>query len=230
MSCLDDVALERLRLELASEAQRDHAAACLSCQARLAHMTAEDEDFRRFVFPRTVDAVVAARRPRRWGFFALALVPVAAALAIVLRPVAPPTDYVGLKGSTMGLAVFTVDVSGAPVRLADGARVPPSASLRFRVAPSQPCHLWVFSLDQQGQVSRLFPPEGPAALVSAETTLPGGATLDGLVGLERVFAVCSPTPLEFKEVAALAAGASVRETAAVPLNAIQGSLLLEKAQ
>jgi hypothetical protein len=229
MKCLDEVALERVRLELAEDAQRAHLAGCEQCRAKLALMEQEDQDFHRFVFPRTIDAVLASRRPRRWGLFALALVPVAAAAALVLWTREPAEDYVGLKGSTMGLAVFTIDAAGAPVRLEDGARVPASASLRFRVAPSRPCHLWVFSLDERGVVSRLFPAEGPAPLVSAETTLPGGATLDGVAGAERVFAVCSAAPLSFEQVAAQSAGVSVRGAGAVPVDALQGSLWLEKA-
>jgi hypothetical protein len=92
--------------------------------------------------------------------------------------------------------------------------------------------LWIFSLDEHSQVSRLFPPEGAPPLVTAEMTLPGGATLDGVAGAERVFAVCSPQPLDFEAIAAQAArsGATVRVTTTVLLDdTIQGSLLLEKA-
>ncbi len=234
MTCLDDVALERVRLDLAQADQQAHLSGCESCRAKLEAMALEDADFHRFVFPRTVEAVVASQRPRRFGFFALALAPLAAAaaLAVALWPHTPPPDYLGVKGATVGLAVFSLDATGAPVRLLDGARVPATASLRFRVAPSKPCHLWVFSLDERSQVSRLFPPEGAAPLVASEMTLPGGATLDGVAGAERVFAVCSPQPLDFSEVAAQAAraGATVRSSTTVPLDdAIQGSLLLEKA-
>jgi Domain of unknown function (DUF4384) len=234
MTCLDDVALERVRLELGHADQLAHAATCEACRAKLETMAHEDADFHRFVFPRTVDTVVASQRPRRFGFFALGLAPLAAgaAMALALWPRAPEPEYVGVKGATVGLAVFSLDATGAPVRLLDGARVPASASLRFRVAPSKPCHLWVFSLDEHSQVSRLFPPEGAAPLVTAEMTLPGGATLDGVAGAERVFAVCSPQPLDFEAVAAQAArsGATVRITTTVPLDdTIQGSLLLEKA-
>jgi Domain of unknown function (DUF4384) len=229
LSCLDDVALERVRLTLAKDDERQHAESCPTCGARLAQMAQEDQDFHRFVFPRTVDAVTASQRPRRLRLFALALVPVAAALALVLWPHKPAEDYVGVKGSTVGLAVFTLDASGAPVQLTDGARVPAAAALRFRVAPSQPCHLWLLSLDDRGQVSRLYPPEGEAQLVSAALTLPGGAQLDGVAGAERVVAVCSPQPLGFDAVAAKLSGTEVRQAPTLPLDALQGSLMLEKA-
>jgi len=233
LSCLDDVALERVLLELALDEQRLHAEQCAQCRARLATLRAQGEDFHRFVFPRTVDAVVASRRPRRLAWLGLLAAPLAAGLALAFWPAGPGDDYVGVKGSTVGLAVFTLDPSGAPVRLSDGARIPATASLRFRVAPSRPCHLWIFTLDDRGQVSRLFPVEGEAPLVSAETTVPGGATLDGVPGAERVFALCTPRPVAFAEVAAqatLAGATTLRERNTVPVEGLQGSLLLEKAR
>lgn len=230
MTCLDDVALERVRMELAVDSQRAHAESCALCRTRLEAMRAEDEDFHRFVFPRTVDAVAKAGRRRPFWPVLFAVVPVAAAVAFGVWHREPSADYVGLKGETVGLAVFTVDASGAPVQLADGASVSASASLRFRVAPSKACHLWLFSLDEQRQVSRLYPPVGPAALVSGATTIPGGATLDGLKGAERIFAFCSATPLDFGELEhrVMEVHTPIRALANVPLEGLQGSVLLEK--
>jgi hypothetical protein len=202
MSCPDQVTLEKVSGGLGPLPEPSHLETCPDCRARLARMQAEDEEFRRFVFPRTLDAVLASQERwtlRRWwpALAAAAL----AGLAVVLVPAAPPQDYLGAKGAALGLWVYTRDGSGATVQLADGAHVPASASLRFQVKPSRPCHLWLVSVDGAGQVSRLFPAVGEAPLVPAATqALPGGATLDGLGGPERVVALCTPSPLPLAQV------------------------------
>lgn len=235
MSCLDDVSLERVLLGFASDEERSHPASCEACRQRLAAMEAQGQDFLRFVFPRTLDSVIAASagaRRRRWLGWSLSAA-VAAASVLLLWPVAPTGDYVGVKGGALGLAVYTVDGTGAPVLLEDGAEVPPAAALRFRVSPSHPCHLWLLSVDGKGTVSRLFPPTGESALIATETTLPGGATLDGVVGPERVLAVCTSEPTAYDAVAATvrrAMAPRLIDQARVPLEGLQGSVLLEKAQ
>lgn len=239
MSCPDDVMLERVLLGFASDVERSHPAICEACRLRLAEMEAQGQDFRRFVFPRTLGAVVAAslgaRRKRwpGWSLAASAAVAAAAVALLVLQRPAPAADYVGVKGGTLGLAVYTVDETGAPVLLEDGAKVPPAAALRFRVTPSHPCHLWLLSVDGKGTVSRLFPPTGESALIATRTTLPGGATLDGVVGPERLLAVCTSAPTAYDAVAAAAHRAiapQVAHQARIPIDGLQGSVLLEKAQ
>lgn len=236
MTCPDDVTLERLALGLASEEERAHPSGCEACRQRLAEMAAQGEDFHRFVFPRTVDAVVAAHattRRARWLRWSLPVAAATTAAALmVLRAPAPPDDYLGVKGAALGLAVYTLDDTGAPMRLEDGARVPATAALRFRVSPTWPCHLWLISVDGEGTVSRLFPPTGEAALVAADTTLPGGATLDGLAGPERLLAVCTGAATPYGEVAEAARRAVVprlHDTSRLPIEGLQDSLLLEKA-
>jgi hypothetical protein len=65
----------------------------------------------------------------------------------------------------------------------------------------------VVSVDGQGEVSRLYPPSGEAAQVPATAqALPGGATLDGLGGPERVLALCTPAPVAYGAVEAAARG------------------------
>lgn len=237
MSCPDDVGLERLLLGFASDEERTHLASCATCHRRLAEMEAQGEDFHRAVFPRTVDSVIAAhtetRRPRwlGWSLSAAAAAAVTALLLLLLSPEAP-RDYVGLKGGALGLKVYTLDDTGAPVLIDDGARVSPVATLRFRVAPTQPCHLWLLSIDEAGTVSRLFPPTGDSALITSETTLLGGATLDGATGLERLVAVCTSAPTPYDAVAAATHRALDRRIAKetrVPLEGLQATILLEKA-
>jgi hypothetical protein len=244
--CPSDLALERHLLAPEGSPLAGHLAACPGCAARLATMQRQGEEFLRFVYPATVEAVeAAAERPglfpawRRW----FALVPAlggAAALALFLaRPVAPPDDYLGVKGGgPLGLAVF-VQEGSTPRSARDGGPVPAGASLRFRVRTARPCHLWLLSVDGRGQVSRLYPTQGEGgAAVERSADLPGGAVLDGQAGPERVIALCSPAPLGWSS-----AEAAVRATfgaqgpeavrrattiTGLPNGTAQDTLLLEK--
>ncbi len=226
MSLRDDqVKLEKVSMGLAPAAEAAALLASPEARAELDRMRAEDEDFHRFVFPRTVDAVVASQERLkavlRWWPAAVAL---AALVAVLAWPTPPAADYLGLKGGALGLWVYTLDGDGAVVRVADGARVAAGASLRFQVKPSRPCHLWVVSVDGQGQVSRLYPATGEAPqLGAAAQALPGGATLDGLAGPERVVALCSPAPAGYPEVEAAARGSA-------PSDWLSAAVQLEKAR
>lgn len=234
MSCLDDVTLEKVSVAKEPEASvAAHLAGCASCTARLSRMRQENETFRRFVFPATVDAVTNSVAPPKWrlGLLVFAPVALAAVLLFIIRT-APADDYVGMKGKgALTLDVFTLDATGAAVRLGETARVDAGAALRFQVRPASPCYLWLVSTDATGQVSRLYPSEGEAVLVAEATTLPGGATLDGLAGPERLFAVCTPAPLPFEVVEQAARASSTDAVRRLTrLDAIDGqaSVLLEK--
>ena len=236
--CPSDLALEEHLLQGAASKVAPHVAACASCEARLAVMRQQGEEFNRFVFPSTVDAVTGPRRAP-WLRWLLVGAPVAAAagvLLLVLRPAGPASDYTGSKGAPLALTVFSGG-EGATAELPDGAAVPPDASLRFRVRAARPCRLWIFSLDDTGQVSRLFPRDGPeGAAVQGSAAPPGGAVLDGRVGVERLFAVCCAPGLPFEVVERAAAQvprgpAGVRAAgvlAGLPEGAAQATVLLEK--
>jgi hypothetical protein len=241
--CPSDLALEKLLLDPASTTLQPHLTACARCQARLAEMRQQGEDFHRFVFPATVGAIEeAAARRASWSLARwLAPLPaLAAAAAIVLlaRPSEPPEGYLGPKGgNSMGLAVFLHGTGGIhPAR--DGEVVPASSSVRFKVRPARPCRLWVLSVDAAGQVSRIFPTEGEGGVEVVRTTeLPGGAVLDGQAGPERFLALCAPGPIPYARVegavrAAVSAGpASVRSLRTIPglpAGTVQDSVLLEK--
>ena len=221
----DQVRLEKVSMGLALPAEAAAVQSSPEARAELDRMRAEDEDFHRFVFPRTVDAVLASQerfqRALRWWPAALAL---AALVLAVLWPTAPAEDYLGLKGQALGLWVYPLDEAGAVVKVADGARVPAAASLRFQVKPSRPCHLWLVSVDGAGQVSRLYPASGEAPQLAASAqALPGGATLDGQPGTERLVALCSPAPVGYPAVEAAARGAPPRDW-------LQASVRVEKAR
>jgi hypothetical protein len=241
--CPSDLALELFLFQPEGSPESGHVAECPSCASRLARMREEGEDFRRFVFPRTVEAVEDAMEKRRFRFhWAFVLAPLGAAAAIALAvmvPSGPPKDYeYGVKGSGMALAVYVNGAQGASA-VADGAKVPAGAALRFKVQPSKhDCYLWIASVDATGQVSRLYPPLGKQPECHDGGAVPGGAVLDGQPGPERIFALCAATRhVAWSDVQsavqAAAAGGSDRVRAARSLGgslsgAIQASLLLEK--
>jgi hypothetical protein len=241
--CPSDLALESHLLAPERSSVAAHLGLCDRCRGRLARMQEQGEEFRRFVFPATVQAVedaAARRRPRLAFLFAPAgaLAAAAAALLLVLgvrAPEGPSADYVGLKGGGgVGLAAY-VSGDGGARSVEDGAAIPASAALRFKVGPAGDCWLWILSLDAKGQVSRIYPPKDAAVENRPAGPVPGGAVLDGEPGPERLFAVCAPPAMAWGDVrASVPAGAgpqAVREARALagPLaRARQSTLLLEK--
>ena len=241
--CASELALEAYLFDPTGSTIRDHIECCAPCRVRLSRMEREGEEFRRFVEPRTRDRVLSAKEPRGspWKRFLVTLVPAgglaAAAAAMLLLSPAPPDGYVGAKGAPLSLRVWAGSDDGAR-EIADGDRVPADARLRFRVASGQACGLWLLSVDGRGEVSRLFPAGGDApATVTGDATLPGGAALDGQVGPERLYAVCSPEPIPFDRVersirTTLAGdGGALRRGArlpGLPAGAAQATMLVEK--
>jgi hypothetical protein len=236
-----ELALEAYLFERDQSPVAGHVAGCEHCRARLARMEREGENFRRFVLPATLDAVLAknspGRRRKAWTWL-LALAPAAAAVALVvaLRPAEPPDGYVGIKGG-MNLVAY-VNAPGGANAVRDGQAVPPSAALRFMVNPGGSCNLWIVSVDESGQVSRIYPAAGNdgAPVSGKRVTLPGGAMLDGRTGLERFYGVCSPGPLAYEDVvkcvrSSVHGATDVRKGPALsglPKGARQVSLLVEK--
>lgn len=86
-------------------------------------------------------------------------------------------------------------------RVEDGATLLDGDRLRFTYTAPQDGHLMVFGVDDRGQ---LFPyyGEGKGMLASiavgagASVMLPGSVELDNHHGIERVFALWSPTPVD----------------------------------
>jgi len=242
--CPSDLALEQHLLDPAASPLLAHVEVCPLCRHRVARMLRDGEDFRRYVFPGSVERVeaAAARDRRRWLPFVLApagaAVAIAAGLLLVARaPPGPPAGYEGgVKGGSMTLAVYTTGDQGVRA-LADGAAVPAAAALRFKVGARDCAALWLFSVDAAGQVTRLHPAAGDAAPPPAGGELPGGAVLDGQAGPERIYAVCAERPLPWEDVARAAreaaGGGAVRVRAGaalpgLPPGTAQATLLLEK--
>lgn len=237
-----DLALEAFLLAPERSPLADHVGSCPSCTTRVARMREEGEEFQRAVFPRTVEAVEQAmeRRPFRWRWVLVPAAALATAAAIVLALRAagpPPDDEYGVKGTGLALAVY-VNGGEAARPVPDGAAVPASAALRFEVQPREACWLWIMSVDESGEISRLYPPKGIPPDRRAPGPVPGGAVLDGQPGPERIYAVCAPNQeMAWNEVkaaaAAVATGGPERVRAARGLGgslsgAWQASLLLEK--
>ena len=234
-----ELALEAYLLDRETSKVAPHLAGCERCRARVARMEREGEDFRRFVLPATLDAVLEKNAPRRrkaW-LWLVAIAPVAAAAALIvsLQPTQPPEGYVGEKGG-MSLIAYLGSPGGTKA-VVDGQAVDPAAQLRFSVAPRGRCNLWLVSVDESGQISRIYPAEGEGgATVSKQGPLPGGAVLDGRAGLERFYAVCSPAPLRYEDLtksvrAAVRGADDVRKgpsLTGLPKGARQVSLLVEK--
>jgi hypothetical protein len=237
--CPSDLRLEAHLLGPARSGLAAHLEACTRCRERLAAMEREGEEFRREVYPATVDAVVEAARPRRrirWALLLPAPAALAAAAALVL--LLPRGEEVQTKGD-LGFAVFAATPDGArPV--ADGGRVPADAAVRFRVQPTGPCRLWVASVDAGGEISRIYPPGkggSGAELAAGPADLPGGAVLDGMPGPERFYAVCVPDGVAWPEVVRAVADAAGKGPEAVrapgalrglPAGTAAASLLVEK--
>jgi len=243
-----ELAMEAYLLDPERSALSQHLDGCEVCKARLARMEKEGEDFRRFVLPATLDAVVEANTRRRFSFsfngwyMAVPAMAAAAALAVLVVPKIgrqderPADDYVGEKGG-LALTVWTTSERG-PTNIADGGRVNPSAALRFSVRPGnvKNCHLWLLSVDEAGQISRIYPTQGDkGAQISQKTSLPGGAVLDGKTGLERLYAVCSPEPIAYGQVESAVRASTSPESirkatmlAGLPKGAAQTTVLLDK--
>jgi hypothetical protein len=235
-----ELALEAYLLDRETSSVAPHLGGCERCRARVARMEHEGEDFRRFVLPATLDAVLeknAPERRKRW-LWLLGIAPVAAVAALIVAirpPEEPPPGYVGVKGG-MSLVAYLGGPGGAKAVL-DGQAVKPSAAVRFSVAPQGRCQLWIVSVDESAQISRIYPAEGDGgAPVSKQGALPGGAVLDGRAGLERFYAVCSPGPLGY-DVLTKSVRASVRgkddlrqgpALSGLPKGTRQTSLLVEK--
>ena len=126
-----ELALEAYLLDRETSPVAPHLGGCEHCRARVARMEHEGEDFRRFVLPATLDAVLeknAPERRKRW-LWLLGIAPVAAVAALIVAILPsgePPVGYVGVKGG-MSLVAYLGATGGAKIVL-DGQAVKPSGS------------------------------------------------------------------------------------------------------
>lgn len=195
--CPSDLRLEEYLLDPDSSGLASHVDSCETCRGRIARMNAEGEEFRQYVFPATVDAVVAASSPRRPGWLGI-LIPVAAtcaaALLFVVKPMAPEA-VLAAKGEVLRMQVLAATPDGVqPV--VNGALVPPKTPLQIQVESTVACRLKVMAADCEGRVTVLHPAAGEeSTLVTRSGPAVIQAVLQGDEGPERVYAVCSKEPL-----------------------------------
>lgn len=194
----------------------EHVASCEACGPYVAALRVEAEAF---VKARTPELFLkqlerrAATPPARapWWRWLAVVVPVAAALVLVLRaPVDGRDDGVTLKGGPLRVFVKRGEAEAAPLP-ADG-RVQAGDALRFAYDAPAAGYLALFDLDGRETVT-VFWPYGAAkagAVAKAQGTLSGSVVLDASPGPEWVVAVFSPEPFETAPLAAQLRGQSTR--------------------
>jgi len=131
---------------------------------------------------------------RAW---ALGFAMLAAAAAAVLWTQMPARDAIRLEG-TAALEVFVK--RGSRVELVrDGDALASGDQLGFVYTLSEPRHLLLLGVDEQGGITRYFPAEGAVAALlrpGARVQLPLGVELDGQRGRERLIAFFGTAPLD----------------------------------
>jgi hypothetical protein len=177
----------------------------------------------------------ARRSPRRWLklLVPVLLVPAAAALLLVARPVLH--DRAGVKGS---LIIETYCKRGEAVFLAvDGAEFLSGDRLRFAYTVAKPGFLLVFGMDDRGVLFPYYQEQsllGVPVEAGSRVLLPGSVELDGHRGWERIFAMWSEGALRedlVRRAAASALGAAsgdLQRTTTLDLPVEQVSFLLRK--
>ena len=179
---------------------------------------------------------------RRWlRFLAPAfLVPAAAALLLVARPVLRSHGD-GNRAATAvkgGLLIETYCKRGDDVFPAvDGGDFLQGDRLRFAYSNGRPGFLLIFGVDDQGKVFPYYEENaliGTQAEAGARVFLPGSVELDDHKGWERIFALWSETQLGDDVVRAAIGGAlsaansDIRRTTTLDLPVEQVSLLLRR--
>jgi hypothetical protein len=195
--CPSELRLEEYLLDPDSSGLASHVDSCETCRGRVARMNAEGEQFRQYVFPATVDAVVAASAPRRPSWLGL-LLPVAAtaaaALLFVVKPVAPEA-VLAAKGEVLKMKVLAA-IPGGVQAVPNGALVPLKVPLQIHVESTVACRLKVVAADCEGHVTILHPAAGEeSTVVTKSGPAVIQAVLQGDEGPERVYAICSREPL-----------------------------------
>jgi anti-sigma factor RsiW len=219
--CASDLVLDRLVVgELRpSEAGaiRGHARGCAGCAARLAAFEEGKATFdaapARLTLPAGPPATPAWRR--LWIVPAAAAVVSALLLFVVLeRRDAPGPDAAAGTRRKGGGAAFRLHVgrAGAVLRVVAGDVVHPGERLQLTYSSDEPGFVAVLARDGAGAVSVYFPVGAATAWPAPpgqDRPLPASTMLDGVLGLETIFALHCADPIEIEPVRArLAAGAT----------------------
>jgi len=241
--CPSRLELSRWEVEPESERPVDvtaHLGSCGHCatvfadiaRARSELLGADPETASRRAARNIRQTVRERQRRRRWvQILAPALlVPAAAALLFVVKPMLPSP---GSKGE---LVVETYCRRGDKVFLAaDGQDFLAGDRLRFAYTTARPGYLMVFGVDDRGRVFPYYEEgalRGIYAEAGARILLPGSVELDDHKGWERVYAVWSEAQLADDAVRTAvarglsAAGNDIRRLTTLDLPVEQVSMLL----
>lgn len=185
-----------------------HLASCAACRAKMRALVEEQRSFEREIpFERFAGGVERAQRvprprPRRAWAFGLSGVLAAAAVALFLVRLSPP-GHNRSKGTSVeatariasaGNSAQRVALPGSNEALAPGDRV----RLGYKTADAR--YLAAVSVDDNGEVTPLYPEAGPALPVSAtlETVyLPDSLEFTG-PGRELVFLFLAREPFDLE--------------------------------
>jgi hypothetical protein len=196
-----------------------HAAACAECKARIRALDDEQRRFEAAIsFDRFAAGVERAARgaatlPRRRapirGWMIVPTLAMAAVVAVIVTFHGPfhgpgtrvhPPGYDGIKGGA-GMIVRVAGASGQRTARVDGTE-PLSAGERLRIGYQTGGHryLLALSIDERGEVTPLYPEQGPSLIVPAGVAtathfLPDSLELTG-TGLERIVVVLSDLPVD----------------------------------
>jgi hypothetical protein len=214
-----DWQLERYRLGELEEGERRAVEQALrddpGIAARLRELDAADAAFLAAHPPATVAAAVRTRAeapvgPRRliWRTLALASLPAAAAVLLLVRP-APPPEHPPAPVATeraKGEAQLVLHRRGEAAPLVDGAAARAGDVLQLSVRVTEPSYAAVLSLDGRGAVTVHLPDGAAAASVSPGglVSLPHAYELDDAPELERFVLVTSAAPFALADVRAAA--------------------------
>ena len=236
---LGELALRRFRAgEFSAERQaqiEQHISSCAVCRTRLRGLAEEQRDFEREVsFERFAGGVERARRvprarPRQlWSLGFAGLLAAAAVAAFFVR--GPSHSRNAIKGASAEATVRIASAGGAVQRIAPPGShevLEPGDRVRLGYKTVDPRFLAAVSVDDQGEVTPLYPEAGPALSVAAnqETVyLPDSIEFTG-VGRERVFLFLARNPFDLqaaKQAVASGYQASKGDIEALPSPAFTG--------
>jgi hypothetical protein len=134
--------------------------------------------------------------------------------------------------------IYRQPVGGGLVTMAgDGDRYQAGDRLRFTYTTAAPGYLSVIGVDDSGAVFPYYPKDGTPGLpvpAAAKVTLPDSIELDEHRGLERIFALWSPRPIDAAAVkdavsqSVRAAAGNLESLIHLPIDAVQVTRLLRR--
>lgn len=183
-----------------------HISACPVCRSKLRRLAEEQRDFQREVpFERFAGGVERARRvprARPRSMWSIGFASVLAAAAVVVFFVGVPNrTYNRSKGANVEATARIATATGSMQRsMPPGSHeiLEPGERVRLGYQTADPRYLAVVSIDEQGEVSPLYPEAGPALSVGVtrETVyLPDSIEFTGK-GREKVFLFLARNPFD----------------------------------